>query len=175
MRCSRPSWVWLHLTPSLPFWPWTCFLQPSFSLVHLCAVVLVLSSVYWSSLLVLLRLCVRIGFSHVAGCNKVTPKRIKKKLSPSFAHGSLCRGLLAMVLLCQAASGMPLAPLTTAEQERAFQRRGNSLVCTWAVRPQTREKRKIYLDRSRSGCGVRRAAPSKTSPFLLDFFIFGRF
>ena len=88
------------------------------------------------------------GLPSAAGCNNnLTPKRLNKRSNPGLTVGPLCRGLLAMAILCQVASGMPLAPMTAAERDRASQRQGNSLICTRAVRPQTREKRKLYLDK----------------------------
>lgn len=41
---------------------------------------------------------------------------------------------------------MPLAPTSAADRARALTRDGNHLVCIRAVRQQTIEKRKVYLD-----------------------------
>eukprot|EP00435_Cladocopium_sp_Y103_P034882 s2166_g9.t1 len=53
---------------------------------------------------------------------------------------------VAMALTLQGSNGMPIVPQTPAEVERAKYRSGNVLVSTRAVRPQTRENRRIYLE-----------------------------
>ena len=138
----RPPWLWpwtfqrstILDSPGASLGCWLCFVFGVLLVFAWCACVPRLPCVH--------------GFPSAAGCNnRITPKRLNKRFNPRVAVGPLSRGFLAMAVLCQVASGMPLAPVTAAERNRASQRQGNSLICTRAVRPQTREKRKLYLDK----------------------------
>ena len=87
----------------------------------------------------------------------------------------------AMVLSLTGVQGMPLRPCSKADRERMMQRLGNLPVPTRAVKEQTRQKRKIYLDRFRAwlwsekGISFRYLIeakppdPEKISQMLIDY------
>ena len=53
---------------------------------------------------------------------------------------------MVLFLCCHSSTGMPLKPLTAADQNRAAARTSSFLVSTRTVRRQTRDQRSIYLD-----------------------------
>ena len=73
--------------------------------------------------------------------------------------------VVAMVLWFTGAEGAPIAPTTKADRERVFQRSGTAIISTRAVKEQTRDKRKLYLDRFRSWLWSEKGASLK---FLLE-------
>ena len=112
------------------------------------------------------------------GCNRVPPK-LYSKGGPPIRFFTRC--LCAMVLCWSPGSCMPLAPTSAADRTRAATRAGNHLVCTRAVRQQTIEKRKIYLDGFRTwllsekGVSLRELIeskppdPERIADFLIDY------
>jgi len=53
---------------------------------------------------------------------------------------------MVVALLLSSASAMPLMPGTETERQRVIRRDGASLVATRAIKQQTRDRRKVYLD-----------------------------
>ena len=56
------------------------------------------------------------------------------------------RVAMVLALLLSTGSAMPLAPQTEVERQRFLRREGNALVATRAIKQQTRDRRKQYLD-----------------------------
>eukprot|EP00435_Cladocopium_sp_Y103_P018494 s3398_g4.t1 len=63
---------------------------------------------------------------------------------------SRCRITAMVFYFAAVVEGAPIQPTTKADYERVLQRSGVLLVSTRAVKEQTREKRKVYLDRFRN-------------------------
>ena len=103
------------------------------------------ASLLWSCVLVLTCAVLTGSWLTYGFCH--APKTPKSFAGRSFNRSHFLIFAAAMVLCPFGVCGMPLAPTTAAERSRAQQRSGNVLASTRAVKAQTREKRRIYLDR----------------------------
>ena len=103
----------------------------------------------WISAVGLLACCVSVfGFVLCKVAHSKTRRPPKSRSSRRF---SLTRAwVVAMVLCIHAASGAPIEPCSKADRDRVLQRAGTAIISTRAVREQTRDKRRIYLERFRS-------------------------
>ena len=115
------------------------------------------------------------------GCSKRGPHKVRPRAS------NLRHVILAVAAFCvipfwiPAAAAMPIAPASRADKDRMLHRAGNALLTTRAVRDQTRDKRKVYLDRFKAwlwqekGISFRHlmetrpADPEKISGVLVDY------
>eukprot|EP00435_Cladocopium_sp_Y103_P048082 s660_g14.t1 len=77
-----------------------------------------------------------------SGHGKYNPPRY----ASSLGFRTLFRAMVFLMVFCTGES-MPLSAETAAERTRMFNRAGNFLASTRAVKQQTRDKRKIYLSR----------------------------
>jgi len=103
----------------------------------------------WISAVGLLVCCVSVlGFVLCKVAHSKTRRPPKNRFGRRF---SLTRAwVIAMVLCIHAASGAPIEPCSKADRDRVLQRAGTAIISTRAVREQTRDKRRIYLERFRS-------------------------
>ena len=115
------------------------------------------------------------------GCSKRGPHKVRPRAS-NLSHVILAVAALCVIpLWIPAAAAMPIAPASRADKDRMLHRAGNALLTTRAVRDQTRDKRKVYLDRFKAwlwqekGISFRHlmetrpADPEKISGVLVDY------
>ena len=112
------SLTWIsHYVPLCPFWFWVFGVLLGFSTVGVC----------------------------VCGSRGPSPK--PKKIRTPNPRKGLFRFAMAFLLLISSASGMPIEAHTEVERQRAAVRETRTLATDRVVRPQTRTKRAVYLER----------------------------
>ena len=131
--CDSPSWI--------------------FDLVHVCIVGICLFLSLLGALWTLPWTSGETCRPERAPCwisDRVGSGRVTVTLKWTF-NGNVGLVVRAMVLFCCLipAGAMPIGACTAAEHARVLARAGNNLVSSRAVRPQTRDKRLIYLERFR--------------------------